>query len=272
MSGVQVGKGTRRGNPTNSRLLCPRSKFGKRLNGTNYASQSQSNRLHLPSHFLSSEHPGQTFSAEDPDWCLIACFHGKWRSISYKSYSDQFELFITVSSDENGLNLLYWVGFLSILLHSSLSSGKMREGLGFLIWVCFFTCVTYLGSCRFVVKNSLRVTYPESLKDVYECATGDFGIPQNEHGGPVVGTVVYPQANQKSCSRSHHFDVSFKSQPADLPIFLLADRGSQFLIIFLFFPRILSFFFFAWKWFGFFFFNFVLHIINIPYLRKITWH
>ncbi|WJZ93028.1 hypothetical protein VitviT2T_011993 [Vitis vinifera] len=72
----------------------------------------------------------------------------------------------------------------------------------------------------------LRVTYPESLKDAYECATGNFGIPQNEHGGTVVGTVVYPQANQKSCSRSHHFDVSFKSQPADLPIFLLADRGN----------------------------------------------
>ncbi|CBI32834.3 unnamed protein product, partial [Vitis vinifera] len=98
--------------------------------------------------------------------------------------------------------------------------------LGFLIWVGFFTCVTYLGSCGFVVKNSLRVTYPESLKDAYECATGNFGIPQNEHGGTVVGTVVYPQANQKSCSRSHHFDVSFKSQPADLPIFLLADRGN----------------------------------------------
>ena len=65
--GVQVGKGTRRGEPHKLQVALSTSKFGKRLNGTNYASQSQSNRLHLPSHFLSSEHPGQTFSAEDPD-------------------------------------------------------------------------------------------------------------------------------------------------------------------------------------------------------------
>ena len=103
----------------------------------NYASQSQSNRLHLPSHFLSSEHPGQTFSAEDPDWCLIACFHGKWCSVSFKSYSDQFELFITVSSDENGLNLLYWVGFLSILPYPVGRWGKARvSNMGWFLYMC----------------------------------------------------------------------------------------------------------------------------------------
>ncbi len=32
---------------------------------------------------------------------------------------------------------------------------------------------------RFVVeKNSLRVTSPNSLKGVYECAIGNFGVPQ----------------------------------------------------------------------------------------------
>ncbi|KAJ4972284.1 hypothetical protein NE237_005383 [Protea cynaroides] len=97
----------------------------------------------------------------------------------------------------------------------------MREKLGFFIWVLFLW-----GFClgKFVVeKNSLRVTSPESVKGVYECAIGNFGVPQ--YGGTMVGTVVYPKMNQKACKSFDDVDVSFKSKPGGLPIFLLADRG-----------------------------------------------
>ncbi|XXG40010.1 hypothetical protein AAC387_Pa01g0829 [Persea americana] len=71
----------------------------------------------------------------------------------------------------------------------------MREKLG------FFICFLFLwGSCygRFVVeKNSLHVTSPDSLKAVYESVIGTFGVPQ--YSGKMLGTVVYPKANQKAC-------------------------------------------------------------------------
>lgn len=78
-------------------------------------------------------------------------------------------------------------------------------------------------------KNSLKITTPNSLKDVYECAIGNFGVPQ--YGGTMVGTVIYPKANQKSCKSFEDFDVSFKTKPGGLPVFLLADRGGGFLFL-----------------------------------------
>lgn len=75
-------------------------------------------------------------------------------------------------------------------------------------------------------KNSLKVTSPDSLKDVYECAIGNFGVPQ--YGGTMIGTVVYPKSNQKACKSFDEFDISFKSRPGGLPTFLLADRGDCF--------------------------------------------
>lgn len=102
---------------------------------------------------------------------------------------------------------------------------NMREKGGILISLWF----VLIGSCvgRFVVeKNSLKLTAPSSLKDVYECAIGNFGVPQ--YGGSMSGTIIYPQSNQKSCKDFTDFDLSFKSKPGSLPIFLLADRGGQF--------------------------------------------
>ncbi|KAM7526594.1 hypothetical protein LguiA_016496 [Lonicera macranthoides] len=99
----------------------------------------------------------------------------------------------------------------------------MREKLGFLVCVWF---ILLIGSCmgRFVVeKNSLKVTSPDSLKDVYECAIGNFGVPQ--YGGTMVGAVIYPKANQKACKSFSDVDISFKSKPGGLPIFILAERG-----------------------------------------------
>jgi hypothetical protein len=79
---------------------------------------------------------------------------------------------------------------------------------------------------RFVVeKNSLRVTSPNSLKGVYECAIGNFGVPQ--YGGTMVGIVAYPKANQKACKSFDDVDISFKRKPGGLPTFVLADRGGQ---------------------------------------------
>ncbi|KAI3473086.1 hypothetical protein Pfo_030378 [Paulownia fortunei] len=88
-------------------------------------------------------------------------------------------------------------------------------------------CVWFVlyGSClgRFVVeKNSLKVTSPDSLKGVYECAIGNFGVPQ--YGGTMVGSVFYPKSDQKAC-KSFQDDVSLKNKPGGIPIFLLADRG-----------------------------------------------
>ncbi|OVA06073.1 EGF-like calcium-binding domain [Macleaya cordata] len=100
----------------------------------------------------------------------------------------------------------------------------MKEKLGFwfLVWVLFLGINSCLG--KFVVeKNSLRVTSPDSLKSVYECAIGNFGVPQ--YGGTLVGTVVYPKANQKACKGFNEVDISFKSKPGGLPTFLLVDRG-----------------------------------------------
>ncbi|CAL5335729.1 unnamed protein product [Camellia sinensis] len=98
----------------------------------------------------------------------------------------------------------------------------MREKVGFV--VCFWFLL--YGSClgRFVVeRNNLKVTSPDSLKGVYEYAIGNFGVPQ--YGGTMVGTVVYAKANQKACKSFSDVDLSFKSKPGGLPIFLLADRG-----------------------------------------------
>lgn len=80
-------------------------------------------------------------------------------------------------------------------------------------------------------KNSLKVTSPDSLKDVYECAIGNFGVPQ--YGGTMVGIVTYPKANRKACKSFDEFDISFKTKPGGLPIFLLVDRGGTVFISFL---------------------------------------
>ncbi|XP_019187165.1 PREDICTED: vacuolar-sorting receptor 1-like isoform X1 [Ipomoea nil] len=99
----------------------------------------------------------------------------------------------------------------------------MKGKLGLIVCLLWFLlCGSCLG--RFVVeKNSLKVTSPESIKDLYECAIGNFGIPQ--YGGSMVGTVVYPKANQKACKSFDDFDVSFKSKPGGMPIFVVVDRG-----------------------------------------------
>ncbi|KAI8559521.1 hypothetical protein RHMOL_Rhmol04G0179900 [Rhododendron molle] len=95
----------------------------------------------------------------------------------------------------------------------------MREKLGICVFIWFVLHESCVG--RFVVeKNSLKVTSPGSLRDVYECAIGNFGVPQ--YGGTMVGTVIYPKSNQRGCKG---FDHSFKSNPGGLPVFLLADRG-----------------------------------------------
>lgn len=100
----------------------------------------------------------------------------------------------------------------------------MREKLGFLVGILFLLCGLSFG--RFVVeKNSLKVTSPEKIKGVYECAIGNFGVPQ--YGGTLIGTVVYPKANQKACKGFDEVDLSFKSRPGGLPTFLLVDRGGE---------------------------------------------
>lgn len=120
----------------------------------------------------------------------------------------------------------------------SVSATKRRGKLG------FFICFMYLwGSCygRFVVeKNSLHVTTPDSLKGVHECAIGNFGVPQ--YGGTLLGTVIYPKANQKACKEFSDVEISFKSKPGGLPTFVLADRGgnSSFFWLQLIFVRFLD--------------------------------
>ncbi|KAM3392166.1 hypothetical protein ACQJBY_013358 [Aegilops geniculata] len=77
---------------------------------------------------------------------------------------------------------------------------------------------------RFVVeKNSLRVTSPAALRGVYECAIGNFGMPQ--YGGTMHGVVVYPKANTKACKPFADFGLSFNPKAGGLPVFLLVDRG-----------------------------------------------
>ncbi|XP_052174266.1 vacuolar-sorting receptor 1-like [Diospyros lotus] len=99
----------------------------------------------------------------------------------------------------------------------------MKEmSLGVFVLVWFVVC----GCClsKFVVeKNSLKVASPEWLKGVYESSIGNFGVPQ--YGGTLVGTVVYPEANQKACKSFKDVEIYFKSKPGGLPVFLLADRG-----------------------------------------------
>ncbi|KAJ9134887.1 hypothetical protein P3X46_032132 [Hevea brasiliensis] len=98
----------------------------------------------------------------------------------------------------------------------------MREKLGFFLCLWLLLCVSCFGG--FVVeKNSLKVTSPDSVEGVYECAIGNFGVPQ--YGGTLVGTVVYPKENQKACKGFNEVDIAFKSKSGALPTFLLADRG-----------------------------------------------
>ena len=86
---------------------------------------------------------------------------------------------------------------------------------------CFCCC-----EGRFVVeKNSLKVTSPDKLKGTYECAIGNFGVPQ--YGGTMVGVVAYPKANRKACNSFDDFDISYKAKPGSFPTFLLVDRGGQ---------------------------------------------
>lgn len=103
----------------------------------------------------------------------------------------------------------------------------------------FFTLLFLVGTCmgKFLVeKNSLKVTSPKSLKNDYECAIGNFGIPQ--YGGSLVGIVVYPKSNTKACKSFDDFDLSFKSKPGGFPTFLLIDRGGEippFFVLFTYF-------------------------------------
>ncbi|XP_047090500.1 vacuolar-sorting receptor 1-like [Lolium rigidum] len=78
---------------------------------------------------------------------------------------------------------------------------------------------------RFVVeKNSVSVTSPEALKGKYECAIGNFGVPQ--YGGTLQGWVVYPKSNKDACKE---FETSFKSHKSgERPNFVLIDRGECF--------------------------------------------
>ncbi|XP_062215673.1 vacuolar-sorting receptor 1-like [Phragmites australis] len=84
---------------------------------------------------------------------------------------------------------------------------------------------------RFVVeKNSIQVTSPEELKGKYECAIGNFGVPQ--YGGTLHGWVEYPRSNRKACQSFDQFDISFKpKQAGGRPNFVLIDRGDCFFTI-----------------------------------------
>ncbi|XAR68708.1 hypothetical protein NMG60_11000056 [Bertholletia excelsa] len=98
----------------------------------------------------------------------------------------------------------------------------MREKLAMFMIVWFLLYGSIVG--RFVVeKNNLKVTSPVWLRDIYECAIGNFGVPQ--YGGTLVGAVVYVESNSKACRNFNDFKISFKSKPGGLPVFLLADRG-----------------------------------------------
>ncbi|CAM8889019.1 unnamed protein product [Rhodiola kirilowii] len=100
---------------------------------------------------------------------------------------------------------------------------RMGRFLCILIGLVLMYCC---GSCvgRFVVeKNNLKVTSPASLRDEYECAIGNFGVPQ--YGGSMAGSVVYPKVNQLACKDFKDFDAYFESRPGGRPTFLLIDRG-----------------------------------------------
>ena len=98
---------------------------------------------------------------------------------------------------------------------------------GAMLWL--LVCAALLLGCcqgRFVVeKNSLKVTAPDDLKGTYECAIGNFGVPQ--YGGTMVGFVAYPKANRKACKSFDDFDISYKAKPGAFPTFLLVDRGGE---------------------------------------------
>jgi len=95
--------------------------------------------------------------------------------------------------------------------------------LGLLVWAAFLLGCSH---ARFVVeKNSLKVTAPDDLKGTYECAIGNFGVPQ--YGGTMVGFVAYPKANKKACKSFDDFDISYKAKPGAFPTFLLVDRGGM---------------------------------------------
>nr|CAB3500902.1 unnamed protein product [Digitaria exilis] len=69
------------------------------------------------------------------------------------------------------------------------------------------------AAARFVVeKNSIQVTSPDELKGKYECAIGNFGVPQ--YGGTLHGWVEYPKSNRKGCQSFDQFDISFKPKKA----------------------------------------------------------
>uniref|UniRef100_A0A804NYA8 Vacuolar-sorting receptor 1 n=1 Tax=Zea mays TaxID=4577 RepID=A0A804NYA8_MAIZE len=100
--------------------------------------------------------------------------------------------------------------------------GSRSAGAALRLWLL----ALLLGCCqgRFVVeKNSLKVTAPDGLKGTYECAIGNFGVPQ--YGGTMVGFVAYPKANRKACKSFDDFDISYKAKPGAFPTFLLVDRG-----------------------------------------------
>ncbi|OMP04809.1 hypothetical protein COLO4_09279 [Corchorus olitorius] len=125
--------------------------------------------------------------------------------------------------DEVTLYVKLLIGLGRVL--SFLRPGKMIEKFGFLIcaWILLW------GNClaRLVVeKNSLKLTWPESIKGIYECSIGNFGV-HDQYGKfrTLVGTVVYPKANQVACRNFDEFDISFKSKPGELPTILLVDRG-----------------------------------------------
>ncbi|ONM20081.1 Vacuolar-sorting receptor 1 [Zea mays] len=94
-------------------------------------------------------------------------------------------------------------------------------------------CATLLLGCchgRFVVdKNNLKVTAPDDLKGTYECAIGNFEVPQ--YGDTMVGFVAYPKANRKACKSFEDFDINYKAKPGAFPTFLLVDRGETSYLI-----------------------------------------
>jgi len=98
----------------------------------------------------------------------------------------------------------------------------MRTRLSFLWCVWIYLCGSCMG--RFVVeKNNLKITSPKSLRGIYECAIGNFGVPK--YGGTMIGTVVYPKLNKNGCTKFNDADTSLNSKPGSFPTFVLVDRG-----------------------------------------------
>lgn len=103
---------------------------------------------------------------------------------------------------------------------------KMMEKAAPLMVVSLMMIMMIIRPClgRFVVeKNNLKVTSPDSLKGVYECAIGNFGVPQ--YGGTMGGIVVFPKSNERACKTFSDDEIPYKSKPGGHPIFLLVDRG-----------------------------------------------